>query len=141
MALTSELAVPMRLAREQLGGDADAAELDAIFAGLERRAHDALLAQRIESGHHQLERTVEVRFIRQTKALSVPFHGSPTRLIEDFLRIYAQRYGETAVPELPGSSWSRSSSPRAGNYAPNARPDAVRAPRSLGCPPRRPPGV
>jgi len=102
VALTSELAVPMRLAREQLGGDADAAELDAIFAGLERRAHDALLAQRIESGHHQLERTVEVRFIRQTKALSVPYHGSATRLIEDFLRIYAHRYGETAVPELAG---------------------------------------
>lgn len=45
---------------------------------------------------------MEVRFIRQTKALSVPYHGSPTKLIRDFLSIYAHHYGEAAVPELAG---------------------------------------
>jgi N-methylhydantoinase A len=49
-----------------------------------------------------LSRVVEVRFIRQTKALEVPSAGSPEALIQEFLRIYARRYGETAVPEAAG---------------------------------------
>jgi len=102
VALTAELTAPMRLQRERLGDDADADEIATIFARLQRRARDMLLAQHIPVERHELERLVEVRFIRQTKALSVPYHGSPTKLIEDFLNVYARRYGETAVPELAG---------------------------------------
>jgi N-methylhydantoinase A len=100
--LTSELAHPMRLSRTLAGADIEASELDYIFAGLERRAHEALDAQRVPAHARELECSVEVRFIRQTKALSVPYRGSAEQLVEDFLTIYAGRYGETAVPELAG---------------------------------------
>ncbi len=102
VALLTERTAPMRLSREQLGAEIDAGELEAIFGELERHAHDALSTQRIPANRHRLERSVEVRFIRQTKALSVPYRGSATRLVQDFLSIYARRYGETAVPELAG---------------------------------------
>ncbi|HEY8625315.1 MAG TPA: hydantoinase/oxoprolinase family protein [Solirubrobacteraceae bacterium] len=100
--LTSELAHPMRLSRALAGADVEPPELEYIFAGLERRAHESLDAQRVPEQARELERSVEVRFIRQTKALSVPYRGSAEHLVEDFLTIYAGRYGETAVPELAG---------------------------------------
>jgi N-methylhydantoinase A/oxoprolinase/acetone carboxylase beta subunit len=45
---------------------------------------------------------VEVRFVRQTKALPVGYRGSVQALLADFLRLYAERYGAEAVPELAG---------------------------------------
>ncbi|MBV8914852.1 MAG: hypothetical protein JOZ05_17665 [Acetobacteraceae bacterium] len=38
--------------------------------------------------------------MRQTKALSVGYGGSVQALLADFLRLYAERYGAGAVPEL-----------------------------------------
>jgi N-methylhydantoinase A len=102
IALRTELSSPMRVARESLGADVDAGELEAIFAELERRAREQLGAQGVPPERQSLTRVVEVRFVRQTKALEVPYGGSPETLIADFLRIYAQRYGETAVPDLAG---------------------------------------
>jgi N-methylhydantoinase A len=102
IALTSELAYPMRLTRESRGAGVDASELERIFTGLERRARRTLSAQRVPDDAQELERSVEMRFIRQTKALAVPYRGSAEKLVEDFLEIYARRYGETAVPELAG---------------------------------------
>jgi N-methylhydantoinase A len=92
----------MRVARESLGADVDAGGLESIFSELERSAREQLGAQGVPPEHRSLTRVVEVRFTRQTKALEVGYTGSPVRLIEDFLRIYAQRYGEAAVPELAG---------------------------------------
>lgn len=102
IALTSELTHPMRLSRALAGAEVESSELERIFAELERRAHEALAAQRVPEQARELERSVEVRFIRQTKALSVPYRGSAEKLVEEFLEIYAGRYGETAVPELAG---------------------------------------
>jgi N-methylhydantoinase A len=59
-------------------------------------------AQGVPPERQSLARVVEVRFIRQTKALEVPYAGSPEKLIEDFLSIYARRYGDTAVPDTAG---------------------------------------
>ena len=102
VALRLERSAPMRLAREELGADADADEIEGIFAELEREAGERLSAQGVASASRSLRRVVEVRFVRQTKALEVSYGGSPPTLLQDFLRIYAQRYGQTAVPELAG---------------------------------------
>ncbi len=102
IALRTELSSPMRLARGALGGDVDPGQLESIFAELEQSAGEQLTAQGVPGERQSLTRVVEVRFIRQTKALEVPYAGSPETLIADFLRIYAQRYGVTAVPELAG---------------------------------------
>ncbi|MGH2882411.1 MAG: hydantoinase/oxoprolinase family protein, partial [Solirubrobacteraceae bacterium] len=102
IALRTELSSPMRVPRESLGADVDADELESIFSELERGAREQLGAQGVPPERQTLARVVEVRFIRQTKALEVPYSGSPQRLIEDFLGIYARRYGATAVPEAAG---------------------------------------
>jgi N-methylhydantoinase A len=102
IALRTELSSPMRVARDSLGADIDADELESIFAELECGAREQLSAQEVAPERQSLSRVVEVRFVRQTKALEVPYAGSPEKLIDDFLRIYARRYGETAVPELAG---------------------------------------
>ncbi|MFZ0044101.1 MAG: hydantoinase/oxoprolinase family protein [Solirubrobacteraceae bacterium] len=102
LALRAELSSPMRLARDQLGADVDADEIARLFAELEQRAGEQLAAQGIPADHQSLERAVEVRFVRQTKALEVPYREPPQTLVRDFLGVYAGRYGETAVPELAG---------------------------------------
>ncbi len=102
IALRVELSSPMRLPRDQLGEEAPAVEIEAIFAELERRAHEQLSAQGVPAGRRLLARLVEVRFVRQTKALEVPYRGTSPALLRDFLSIYARRYGEAAVPELAG---------------------------------------
>ena len=102
IALRTELSSPMRVARESLGADVDPHVLESIFSELERRARERLGAQGVPPERQSLARVTEVRFIRQTKALEVPYAGSPEKLIEDFLGIYARRYGDTAVPETAG---------------------------------------
>jgi N-methylhydantoinase A len=102
IALRTELSSPMRVARDSLGAEVDAGELESIFSELERSARAQLGAQGVPPERQSLTRVVEVRFVRQTKALEVGYAGSPETLIEDFLRIYARRYGETAVPETAG---------------------------------------
>jgi N-methylhydantoinase A len=102
IALRVELSAPMRLSRARLGADAPADEIEAMFSELEQRAGEQLAAQGIDARAQTLERVVEVRFVRQTKALEIPYRGSPEGAIEDFLAVYARRYGEAAVPELAG---------------------------------------
>ena len=102
IALRTELSSPMRVARESLDADVDPHVLESIFSELERRARERLGAQGVPPERQSLARVTEVRFIRQTKALEVPYAGSPEKLIEDFLGIYARRYGDTAVPETAG---------------------------------------
>ena len=102
IALRTELSSPMRVARESLGADVDPHVLESIFSELERRAREQLGAQGVPPERQSLARVTEVRFIRQTKALEVPYAGSPEKLIEDFQGIYARRYGDTAVPETAG---------------------------------------
>ncbi len=90
----------MRVSRER--PEVDEAELEAIFEQLERVAREALTTQRVPAERQELTRVVEVRFVRQTKALSLGYGGSVQALLADFLRLYAERYGAEAVPELAG---------------------------------------
>jgi N-methylhydantoinase A len=102
IALTLEVAVPMRLSRSGGGAEVDPARLEEIFAGLEERADERLEAQDVPPERRRKTRVVEVRFTRQTKALPVPYHGSVPRLLEDFLQAYSVRYSPDAIPETAG---------------------------------------
>jgi N-methylhydantoinase A len=102
IALTLELAVPMRLSRAGGGAEADPARIEEIFRGLEERAHERLDAQDVPAEKRQLTRLVEVRFRRQSKTISVAWHGSAGELLEGFLRAYSVRYSEDAIPETAG---------------------------------------
>jgi N-methylhydantoinase A len=102
IALTLEQSVPMRLARSAGGEDADAARIGAIFVELEKQAHERLAAQNIALDRRSLERLVEVRFTRQSKALPMTYGGSVPDVVREFLRLYKVRYGEDAIPETAG---------------------------------------
>jgi N-methylhydantoinase A len=102
VALTVELASPLRLTRSGGAAEVDPAEVERVFTGLEERARAALGAQAVPEERRELRRVVEVRFTRQTKALPVPFRGSVAAVLEDFLALYARRYGAEAVPETAG---------------------------------------
>ena len=49
-----------------------------------------------------MKRIVEMRFIRQTKSLSIHFPGSIEGLVQNFLDAYSKRYGEEAIPDSAG---------------------------------------
>jgi N-methylhydantoinase A len=102
VALTVEVAAPMRLSRDGGGAEVDPEELERLFAGLEERARASLRAQGVDGDRGELHRFVEVRFARQTKALPVPYRGSVQQLLRDFLAAYAQRYGAESVPDTAG---------------------------------------
>jgi len=102
IALTLELAVPMRVAREDAGDSVDPERIEEIFVGLETQAQERLAAQEIPPERRRLTRLVEVRFRRQSKTLPIAWHGSAVELLQDFLRAYAVRYSEDAIPETAG---------------------------------------
>jgi N-methylhydantoinase A len=102
IALTLELAVPMRLSRAGGGSEADPARIESIFRELEERADERLAAQDVAQDRRRKTRLVEVRFTRQTKALPVPYRGSVAELLEEFLRLYSIRYSADAIPETSG---------------------------------------
>ena len=49
-----------------------------------------------------MTRLVEVRFIRQTKSLTIPYEENIDDLLAGFLATYGQRYGNEAIPETAG---------------------------------------
>lgn len=102
LSVRVERSTPMRLTRDAPGADAPVDAIESTFSSLERQAADRLSAQGARGEAQSLQRVVEVRFVRQTKALEIPWRGSVRALLEDFLSVYARRYGETAVPELAG---------------------------------------
>ena len=102
IALTLEVAVPMRLSRAGGGAEADPARLEQIFVELEERADERLAAQDVPADRRRKTRLVEVRFTRQTKTIPVPYHGSVPQLLEDFLQAYSVRYSPDAIPETAG---------------------------------------
>ena len=102
IVLTVERTVPMRARRDHVGTDLDEEQIERVFAELTERADGQLRRQDVPPEDHELARLVEVRFVRQTKTLQVPYPGSALGLIEAFLSLYAGRYGATAVPELAG---------------------------------------
>jgi N-methylhydantoinase A len=102
LAVRVERSAPMRLARDALGADAPADEIEDMFLGLEWQAIERLSAQGVQEHARSLRRMVEVRFARQTKAMELPYHGSVPGLLAEFLDEYARRYGETAVPDATG---------------------------------------
>ncbi|MBT7951975.1 MAG: hydantoinase/oxoprolinase family protein [Gammaproteobacteria bacterium] len=94
-------ALPKRVTREGKG-DISLDEMEAVFAELEKQANDALDMQDVATDKRHFHKEVEVRFIRQTKSLSIPFPGSIAGLIENFLAAYQKRYGEEALPDKAG---------------------------------------
>lgn len=92
---------PKRIGRDGKG-DISLEEMESIFTTLEQEANDALEKQNVSADKRHFHREVEVRFIRQTKSISVPYPGSIEGLIENYLSSYMKRYGEEALPEKAG---------------------------------------
>ena len=94
-------AVPVRVNRQGEGQISDA-DIEDIFTELETQAAEALDAQDVDASHRHYQRLVEVRFIRQTKSMSIAYPGSIAGLTQAFLDAYQKRYGAEAVPEKAG---------------------------------------
>ena len=101
IALSMGRAEPKRYGRDGKGA-VELADIEAIFRELEDQADKSLDMQNITPEHRRFHRVVEVRFIRQTKSLSVLFPGSIEGLIDNFLSAYKKRYGAEAIPEKAG---------------------------------------
>ena len=93
--------MPKRIARDGKG-DVTLEEMESIFNELEAQANEALEQQNVPTDKRHYQREVEVRFIRQTKSMSIPFPGSIEGLINNFLEAYAKRYGKESIPEKAG---------------------------------------
>jgi N-methylhydantoinase A len=92
---------PTRLTREGKG-DLNEEDIKVIFETLEQKGNEALALQNVPSAQRSLKRNVEIRFIRQSKNLTVPYSDSIIQLTNDFLSMYAKRYGEESIPETAG---------------------------------------
>ena len=101
IALSAGRAEPKRYGRDGTGA-VELADIETIFRNLEDQANASLAQQNVPLEQRRYRRVVEVRFIRQTKSLSVPFPGTIEGLVENFLDAYKQRYGAEAVPEKAG---------------------------------------
>lgn len=101
ITLSMGRAEPKRYGRDGTGA-VELAGLDAIFRNLEDQANASLAQQNVPPEQRRFRRVVEVRFIRQTKSLSVPFPGTIEGLVENFLDAYEKRYGAEAIPEKAG---------------------------------------
>ena len=93
--------MPKRIGRDGKG-DITLEEMESIFAELEAQANEALELQNVPADKRHFHREVEVRFIRQTKSMSIPFPGTVEGLIENYLEAYAKRYGSESIPEKAG---------------------------------------
>ena len=93
--------MPKRIGRDGKG-DISLEEMEGIFSELEAQANDALEQQNVPPDKRHFQREVEVRFIRQTKSMSISFPGSIEGLIENYLEAYAKRYGSESIPERAG---------------------------------------
>lgn len=105
--LVEEVSEPMRVPRDASGVEEDVVgRIAKVFAELRARADDALAAQDVSPEDRNLQAFVELRYARQTKEMRVPWAGGAgragragiERLLGDFERLYAQRYGEESVP-------------------------------------------
>lgn len=101
ITLNAGRAEPKRYGRDGKGA-VELADMEDIFSGLEEQADKSLEQQGVPPEQRRFRRVVEVRFIRQTKSLSVPFPGSVEGLVKNFLDAYTKRYGAEAVPEKAG---------------------------------------
>ncbi len=117
-------AVPKRVSREG-EGDISLQEIEDIFNELEQQANETLAKQNVAPDKRHFQKEVEVRFIRQTKSLSIPFPGSIQGLIENFLQAYQKRYGEEALPDKAGLEFVTYVIEASGELS---RPDCARYP-------------
>ena len=101
ITLSMGRAQPKRYGRDGKGA-IELAEIEDIFSSLEGQANESLDQQGVPPVQRQFRRVVEVRFIRQTKSLAVPFPGTIDGLVENFLNAYKKRYGAEAMPEKAG---------------------------------------
>ncbi len=105
LASSQGVSEPVRLSRTDEGGDAVLDRIEEVFAELEGRARTALVEQGAGEAAIMLSRFVEMRFVRQTKELRIPYPVRPASLaplLREFLDAYAKRYGEESVPETAG---------------------------------------
>lgn len=102
--LVEEVSEPMRVPRDVSDVEEGVVvRIADVFAGLTARADGALAAQDVSPEDRNLQAFVELRYARQTKEMRVPWAGGAgraglERLLGDFERLYAQRYGEESVP-------------------------------------------
>lgn len=101
ITLNAGRAEPKRYGKDGKGA-VELADMEDIFSSLEEQADESLEQQGVPPEQRRFRRVVEVRFIRQTKSLSVPFPGSIEGLVKNFLDAYTKRYGAEAVPEKAG---------------------------------------
>ena len=101
ITLSAGRAEPKRYGRDGKGA-VELADMEDVFRSLEKQADESLEQQGVLPEQRRFRRVVEVRFIRQTKSLSVPFPGSIEGLVKNFLDAYTKRYGAEAVPEKAG---------------------------------------
>ena len=101
ITLSTGRAEPKRYGRDGKGA-VELAGMEDIFSSLEEQADASLEQQGVPPEQRRFRRMVEVRFIRQTKSLSVPYPGSIEGLVKNFLDAYTKRYGAEAVPERAG---------------------------------------
>lgn len=101
ITLSAGRAEPKRYGRDGKGA-VELADMEDVFRSLEKQADESLEQQGVPPEQRRFRRVVEVRFIRQTKSLSVPFPGSIEGLVKNFLDAYTKRYGAEAVPEKAG---------------------------------------
>ena len=101
ITLNAGRAEPKRYGRDGKGA-AELADIEDMFSSLEEQADESLEQQGVPPEQRRFRHVVEVRFIRQTKSLSVPYPGSLEGLVKNFLDAYTKRYGAEAVPEKAG---------------------------------------
>lgn len=99
--LNAARTLPKRCGRDG-SGEIDLQGLEEIFSELESEADEALALQNIPPEKRSMQRIIEMRFIRQTKSLTVPMPASIEGLVQNFLTAYEKRYGEEAIPDSVG---------------------------------------
>ncbi|PSJ56861.1 hydantoinase/oxoprolinase family protein [Pseudaminobacter soli (ex Li et al. 2025)] len=86
---------------QTLPGNATAAEINAIFAPMDERAHAQLASEGVEKDRVQLDWSVDLRYSRQVHQVTTPV-SAPTpldevglaQLIDDFEALYERKFGK-----------------------------------------------
>ncbi len=99
--LNTTRTLPKRYGRDG-EGDIDLADMEEVFSQLESQANETLAQQHVPADKRKMQRIVEMRFIRQTKSLSISFPGSIEGLVNNFLDAYGKRYGAESIPDSTG---------------------------------------
>jgi len=101
ISLKIEHTEPTRLTRSGEGSLSDS-NINKIFDDLREKGSEALAQQNISEDFRLFKCNVDMRFIRQSKNLTIPYKGTLCQLIDDFIVEYGKRYGQESIPEATG---------------------------------------